>query len=397
VFENPFFDETAYRAAAPRTLAIAPLTNSTRNEEAARVMRAKLYGQLAPLGYDDVELTRVDETLSGKAARLKVEPENLHPYYVAEPDLADAVLLAQIERVGRSSFLFWTRTRVDLRVMLVDTRTRRKLYQNHYVVRSREFYPPWALGRIFGGIATTVGGLHGEALEAPLTEAALHVARRFPAPDFGAATGATYITNVEVSVPRPTLAESDRVVLRVTGAAGRKATFSIGDASIEQPMSETSPGQYSGVYEVRARDDAEHVFATVKLIDPDDAGEYVIVEASDRIFSIDTIPPVPYEVESWQQAPGRPGITLRFSPENRQPMGSEEAPRRFIVYRGEADAPALSYIGSTESNVFADTTAEPGVKYEYAVIAEDRAGNRSQVRSRLLVTPSGGGGSGSRR
>lgn len=387
VADYPYYDETAYAEAAPRTLAIAPIANHSNVEDAGRTMRVNLYGALAPLGYDDLELDATDIVLAHKADLLDVPMDNIHPYYIAQPDLADAVVLGQVEKVSRLFFVLFSQVKVEVRVMLVDTRTRRKLYQNHFLVKNIQINAPTDIIGALTGFFSSLWHMRPEQIEAILAQSAAEIAARFPEPDFGAATGTTFINEVEIGVPRPTLRAGDRIVLRVRGAPGRVTTFSLGDLVDARPMTETAPGQYSGFHEVRDTDNADYLFATIRMVNPEDAAEYVIVEAHDQAFAIDTIPPVPHEVESWQQVPGTAGITLRFRPANRAKPERSQVPSRFAVFRGEGRGATLTFIGSSETPVFNDTTAQPGVEYEYAVIVEDEAGNRGEARSRLLVTP----------
>ncbi len=60
----------------------------------------------------------------------------------------------------------------------------------------------------------------------------------------------------------------------------------------------------------------------------------------------------------------------------------------YIVLRGDGATPTLRPLMTdpVATNVYADTTAQPGVAYAYAVVAVDRAGNRSAQSAPVSVT-----------
>ncbi|MCH8333376.1 hypothetical protein IIC65_05535 [Candidatus Sumerlaeota bacterium] len=385
VADNAIFNEEVFLASMPRSLAIAPVTNLTKVQEAGEEFRRKLYGALAPLAYEDVELDNVDSILSSKASVLNITPSELSPSHIADPDLADAVLFVQLEKVSRLFLFVFAQIRVDLRVALYDTKSNTLLYQNHYIVRNLQINSTFS----------TIFLMRNQPLEDALNLTAREVAEGLPAPPAPSSSGSLAISEVEVEFPRPTLLEGDRVVLRVSatpGLSSESATFSIGQVAADQPLIESTPGQYAGVYEVQAGDNGRFLFVTVSVIDPDNPDESITHGADDQPFAIDTIPPVPYEIISWSQRPGDRTIRLRFAPESIISPEAESVPVLFHVFRGLAGGGSLAFIGSSEIAEFEDKDAEPGVEYEYAVVAEDAAGNQSDGVTRVLITPRSSGG-----
>ncbi|HWK12390.1 MAG TPA: fibronectin type III domain-containing protein, partial [Vicinamibacterales bacterium] len=60
----------------------------------------------------------------------------------------------------------------------------------------------------------------------------------------------------------------------------------------------------------------------------------------------------------------------------------------YLVLRGEVPGDTLQPLTPepTRDTRFRDTTARPGVRYAYAIVAVDRAGNRSAASTRVEET-----------
>lgn len=386
VAEDPRFDRENFEQSLPRSLALAPTVNLTEIEGAEDLFRDRLYGALSTLPYDDVELSRVDATILAKAQILNMPPEEVDRYYIAEPDLADAVVFTEIQRIRRTNLLFYARVSVDVSVAMFDTRTKRKLYQNIYSIRHNLLAIPGGPLGLITSIVQTFRHTQTKHLDETMILTGDVIAKRFPSPASLAVAGGTVINKVAVTVPRAVMREGDRVLLKVTGTPNRATSLSIGLLAADLELVEASSGVYAGFYVVKKGDVGRFLFATIRMVNPllPDS-EVAVLEANDQPFAIDTIAPLPYEVDSWLQHPDRPGLTLRFSPENRGK--SEEIPVGYHIYRGEGVGNSLMLIGSVDDPSFEDETAVAGIEYEYAVVAEDAAGNRSEPRSRVLVRP----------
>lgn len=386
VDENPRFDETNFRVRKPQSLALAPITNVTSVKDAGPKMRSELYGALATLRYDDVKIEHVDDVINEKAQQLNVPPEKVDPYYVADPALADAVVFAEIRKVSRFFLLIYSRIRIDVSLVMIDTSTRRYLYSNDFSVKNQIITAPTNPIEIFTSLFSTIWHLRDEELDESFRRTASEISKRFPNREPGATVGATSIAQVKVVVPGPTLHTSDRVLLEVQGTPKRKASFSIGSIAKDSPMQETAAGTYSGLYVVKQGDDARYLYATVTLANPAVEKERAVLAASGQSFAIDTIPPPTYAVQGWTRESGKPGIVLHLKPESGLEPPTQSRPAAFHIYRGGAGQ-ALVYIGTTKTADYSDQTAQDGVEYEYGVVTESASGNLSQPHSRALIRP----------
>lgn len=384
---DPIFREDLFKAEPPRTLAIAPLDNLSKDEEGGEKMRVALYRALAPLAYDDVELDEVDRFISEKAMALNMRPEDLLYDYIASPDLADAVVFGEVTRVSRFFLFVYSQIRVDLQLVMYNTHTGEQLYLNHYVMHNPRITLPTSIAGIAEAFFSTFFHLRDRQLDVSLDAIAEEVAKRFPVPKGEVGRGRKNIETVEVSVAREVLREGDKVVIRALGSPASAATFSIGSVIVDAPMIETDLGQYTADYVVQPGDDGRYLFVTVTLADPEGTEAPTDFSAHEKPFAIDTTRPVSYTISSWSQFPGRDGIVLRFAPVDPTDPEAENVPKEFHVFRGTPGDAALQPIGTTEEPEYKDEDAKVGVDYEYAVVAVDAAGNASEVRTRIRITP----------
>lgn len=386
VSDNPILDEETFWANPPRSLAIAKVVNNTKIEDIGESVRTRLYSALAPLPYEDVELDVVDRYINAKAMLLDVPPAEVAPVHLAESELADAVVFFQIEKVNRFFLIVYAQVRVDLRMIVVESDSRKQLYSNRMILRNHAFSIPISPLGVIQSLVSTLWHIRREELNHSLDAIAQEVAKRFPAPPGGAVSGSTFIARVDVGVPTPTLREGDRVSIKVKGLAGCDVSFSIGKILRRQPMIETSPGRYSGVYIVEKGDHGRFLFVSVSMANPKELDQSVHFDAIDQSFAIDTVPPGPYEVSAWTRNVENGGVTLQFRPETSPPNGSAEQAVAFRIYRTSEPGGPLTLVGASQEPSFEDRSARPEMAYEYGIVAQDALGNSSEIRSRALVT-----------
>lgn len=371
----------------PQTLAFAPFENTSHVDEANEDLRTAIYEAVSGLGYDDIELDRVDQIVNQQALRLNVRPEEVPPQDVAIPDLADAVVFGEVKRVSRLFLFVYAQYRIDLSMAMYSTRSRQQLYTNDFVFTNRRFTFPTSLIGIGKSLLSTLWFMRGSELEESYEEVAQEVAERFPAPPGQVGRKGIFIEEVSVDVARESLRAGDRVVVRVEGSPDKIGTFDVGAKVTDQPLRETMAGQYTGMYVIQEDDDARYAYVKARLQGKGEDAESVEADAHDQAFSIDTKPPVSYAVDTWAERPDRQGIVISFGPEDRTSPESEDVPVAFHIFRGRKDGDNLTYLGTTQETRYTDPDAQIGVEYEYAVVAVDGAGNESPVRTKVRITP----------
>lgn len=371
----------------PQTLAFAPFSNTSKRDDADEELRQAVYAAVSGLGYDDVELDRVDQIVNQQALRLNIRPEEVPPQDIAVPELADAVVFGEVERVSRLFLFVYAQYRIDMNVAMYSTRSRQQLYTNEFVFTNRRFTLPTSLIGIGKSLLSTLWFMRGSELKESYEEVAQELAARFPAPPGQVGREGIFIEKVSVDVVRESLRAGDRVVVRVEGSPGKIGTFDVGARVKDQPLRETMAGQYTGMYVIKEGDDARYAFVTARLRGEGEDAESVTADAHDQAFSIDTRPPVSYAVDTWAELPDRRGIVLSFAPEDRTSPESEDVPVAFHIFRGLKAGENLAYLGTTQQTRYTDSDAQAGVEYEYAIVAVDGAGNESPVRTKVRITP----------
>ncbi len=85
-------NKEAFSQRPPRSLAVLPFANAAKVKKANELAREQIYAHLAPLNYQDTELSKVDTTLSNLSVRYQLEPDEVPPPLIRRPGLADAIL-----------------------------------------------------------------------------------------------------------------------------------------------------------------------------------------------------------------------------------------------------------------------------------------------------------------
>gem|GEM_PF-2145375 len=385
VAQDPYFDAQAFAESPPRTLAVAPFKNQTRTVTAGEVMRRQMFGEISTLGYEDVELAKVDGIIRSKAEQRGLSVAEFDETMMLDPDLADAVVFGDLVKVSKIFLLLYSHHKVELRLAIYDARSRKRLYQNHFIVRNINLSLPTSLDGIVSTFASTLWFMRDTKLDETLSVAAEEIGKRLPDRADPALTGGLFISRIEVAVERQPLKAGDRVLLRVAATPGQMATFALGRIIDGQPLWETSAGLYEGTYVVQPGQTGRFVYATITLTNPQNPEEQFVKEASEQPFAIDTVPPPAYEVTAWSPAPSGRGVRLRLGPRDRSAAAEDDLPAQLAIYRARGRAEELQLIGTTTTGEFDDESAEPGVEYDYAVIAYDAAGNAGPVDRRVTV------------
>ncbi len=396
VSEDPYFDREAYAAHPPRSLAIAPFVNNVEYEEAGLAARKAVYSAFSTLNYKDVEMEIVDRHIHELAVTANKKPEELDRWYIAQPELADAVMFGEVQKLSRLFLLFYSQIRVDLDLIVVDTATKKYLYRNHFITRNRQFNLPSSWFGIGSSFLSSIWHMRGDQVERSMDAAAKALEEKYQETLDSNLTDSSRMAEIVIETPRKEIKAGDQITIKVKTLKHRNVSASISIASLNIiiPLSETAPGEYLGSYSIKNGDNARFTYAKIHIGDPAKPGEELVFSADDQPFVIDTIPPVPWEIRSWQSTDK--GIMLQFarseliSPSSdRAALVSSEDPRPvlFYLYRGAVGG-ELKLLGQSDNAEFVDVTAHPGQQYEYALIAEDAAGNRNAPSSKKITIPS---------
>jgi hypothetical protein len=165
------------------------------------------------------------------------------------------------------------------------------------------------------------------------------------------------------------------------------SSFSIGKLVRDAPLHEVQPGEYHGLYQVQAGDNAPYAVAAIHLESADGQTKLEYV-ADKQPFAIDTQAPAVLSIQKWW-SDGQDGIYLSFKDTAPPPTADSgyAAIARYFIYRRDPGQLDYFQVGTTTEPQWHDETVVPGHSYEYYLQTEDTAGNTSSrgPTSRITV------------
>jgi hypothetical protein len=126
----PALDVKHYEEKGIRLIALMPVDNKTKDEEAAAVLRHEVLEGLYFKGYPKIPLDVVDEKITSLYAAPSAEPEkgDIPPVVLGELLGVDAVMYCTLEEWKTSSFLVYARTAVSATFTLRSAKTGETLW-----------------------------------------------------------------------------------------------------------------------------------------------------------------------------------------------------------------------------------------------------------------------------
>lgn len=390
---EPSFLRNDFETDTPLSLAILPPTDASDHPELLPFLREALYGSISLLPYEDRELNAVDSDLSRIGALHGVSPSNLPDYLKANSCLADCVVFTELTRISRLNLLVYSHIRIEIQLAMIDTRSRKRIYCNRFVIHDRSGQPFLSLEGLAGSLFMSFWHLRSEEMREAIEEGSLLISRELPTPRAGASSGDLRILSLETAIPGPLLCAGQTVEVRAEATSGCLATFSLGKLARDIPMTETRPGAYSGSYRIEPGDQATWLVADVVLTSP--GGERQIGGAiSETPFEVDGVAPPAGCIKSWRYAGEDGGVILELGASATTGGAPAETPWEWQILRRKIGWGDFRNVGRTESPEFQDKTARRGRTYEYKILTADKAGNIAEPAdiSRVRLTPAAASG-----
>ena len=183
---------------------------------------------------------------------------------------------------------------------------------------------------------------------------------------------AAALSVASVGAEKALYGEGQEISVTLRGTADKRATFTIEGLATDIPMTEVDDGVYVG--RVGVPEGVNGTFALTGTLTDPATGE--AASLSGPAVTIDTLAPEPVpagRILASAPWPGEIELTWAASP-------SADV-ERYEVYRGEGADPDLSGPPheTTRELTWTDTAVVAGLEYRYAVVAVDRAGNRSEA------------------
>lgn len=384
---NPVFRREEMRQRPPRTLAILPTTDVSDHAAKAPLLRKGLFKAFAAIpAYQTLDLKLVDEFLAVQATRRGCHPRALPPEALADPRLADCVIFTEIQDFGRVYFFLYAHYRIELNLAMVDTRTRRTIYYNRFVLYDRMIVPDYDVIGLVGSSILSLWHLNPERTEEVLEEGAEEIVAEIPAPELLATSPGGQLKLVRADVlTSPTMGVGRPVLVRAQGTPGCRVSFSLGQLAREVAMNEAQTGYYEGQYKIRPGEQAPYAVVELTMKAPDGRDSLAYV-ADEKPFTIDTAPPPMARITKGRAGWLRRGVALEFAIDPAEARLSGKNVAKYLIYRREVGAGQYHLIGETTRLSWRDRSVAVGRRYEYCVVSEDAAGNRAAPGAGVRVS-----------
>lgn len=142
------FNQTYAFSEPPKTIAILPFVNRTRNPEIADILRIVFYCHLSAQPYSDVELHIVDQKLSTLNQTDAIQIQKLTPQVLGRLLGADALIMGEITEFQRIYLGVYSQLSLGASISVVDTRNGRTIWKDKYTSRIHEGGVPLTLFEI---------------------------------------------------------------------------------------------------------------------------------------------------------------------------------------------------------------------------------------------------------
>lgn len=262
-------NKEAFSQRPPRSLAVLPFANAAKVKKANELAREQIYAHLAPLNYQDTELSKVDTTLSNLSVRYQLEPDEVPPPLIRRSGLADAILSGNVVSISKRWALFYSHIRVVLDIQLTDSRTNEVIYHNVASGRNSRFTAPTSILDLFSGAWDTILHLRDNEVDETMEDLSEHIAKTFPNPSY-AGQEELNIRDAKLELPRNPMQPGDILVLEFLGTPDRKALVDIGTIQVNAVVPEVEPGKYQLRYRIPPGTKVDYAVMRLRLLQEPD-------------------------------------------------------------------------------------------------------------------------------
>lgn len=312
--QDPFYSPALSEISPNYSIAVMPVRSQKKiRPQTAHLLRETIYEALSTLDYQDVELEKVDETLSAVSMERRVAPRQLPASVFQDGRLADSLLYAEILDISKIWLLFYAHNSVQVRLNWLDARSGGLLYQNEMNLHNRCISIPLSINSLFQSTIYVALQLREKEVRESLEQFGVRLQQSFPQPPTSH-TGVG-IDSIQIVFPDHEKEKDVAVVLepgqhievRVWGTQGQRCAFDLRSDIQNIPMEEKEPGYYVGRYQVKPGDTTAAGIVRVTLTTT--WGEEVRKSLLDGHFTIQAGPPVqPLAPAKAEGARSRPGI-----------------------------------------------------------------------------------------
>jgi hypothetical protein len=381
-FEGTYAIDPYMERNRPRTVAVLPFWDPSGSKEGFEAVRRGFYNHFSSLPFRDLELVRIDETLT-KAGL--TDPAQIHktpPERFGQLLGVDAVVYGEVSDFDKLFLMVYSQVSVGAEIRMFDAKTGHFLWSGRHVARIHEGGLSVTPVGIIATVVATAMNIRDIQLLRACDDLFRDMVKTIPTPPLAEALRPPVISLLAQDTKNLPRKAGDEIRVVIQGTPKMRASFDIGEFKRRIDMEEQSdtPGAYLGVYRVLPGDRVERALITGRLVD-DGGNTAEWVDALGTV-TLDTTPP---DRPGPLQTVGRDRIVLLN-------WGKSTAVdlAGYRIYRSLSPLSGYREVARTEFVEHRDTALENGVRYYYQVSAVDRAGNeseRSDVIAGMPVQP----------
>lgn len=355
----------------PRTVAIMPFQNDTKEIGLANQLRRAFANHLSAKNYIDMKLPLVDERIVQLEKSTGKNIFDLKPQEICESVGCDGLVYGKMTDYTKVDVGVYSQIGAEAEVWMINTRTGKEVFRLKDNVRYHEGGVPLSpIGAIFTVISTAMNVRDIQHVRM-INELGYKLAGKVPSPSKMAAENRPAIKEVLTNAKEGPFGKGKLIKVGLEGKSGLVATFDIGNFKRGILMKETKPGIYLGEYLVLPGDNAADMTLIASLKRPGGyESEWVDISG---FVTIDTIPPP--QVKGLRAKGFQDRIDISWDELKGVPDLKE-----YKVLRSEQPLSGYGVISVTEQASCEDKTAKPGTVYHYRVTAVDFAGNESELQ-----------------
>ncbi len=359
----------------PLSVAILPFDNQTKEPEAGPLLRRLFYNNFSSLAYEDIELSRIDAALPKFDPAIAFDAPDTSK--IAPQIQADAIIVGRVTKFETLYAGLYASFSVAFELKMIAPKENQVLWSVKHEETQRSGKVPLSpIGAIIAA-ATTVMDLSRYTMintSNKLCQTSIETIP--PSANLKGRSYPKIFTLVHDGVNR-NIKKGDKLQIGVEGSPGLKAHFILSPRTTAVEMQEAESGSYIGTYIVREGEDLKDAQVVVTLTD--EWNNTCRWEDTLGLVNLDGIAP---QSPTGIKASGADGkVFLRWNPVDVADLAGYQVLRSLTPLSGYQD------VGFTEFNRLEDADVSNDTTYYYRIVAQDKAGNQSQLLSGIPATP----------
>jgi hypothetical protein len=136
------------RGGYPKSMAVLPFRNNTTEAHLDELVRISFYSHFSVRPYKDIEIFKIDKAINTID---KIDHNKISNSYIKKWGQilgCDALIVGEVTQFRRLFLVVYSQIKLSAHIAIWDTRTGRKIWDDHHVVRSHEGGVPFHLTEV---------------------------------------------------------------------------------------------------------------------------------------------------------------------------------------------------------------------------------------------------------